>query len=610
MNFLKKNFILISIIFLALFLRINFDTFVPGYNFDELAMVSIAKLSFPFEIIIKSAKLDYHAPLYYLLIHPFTYLDSEWLCLRFLNIFISILNIIVFYLIGKELKNKQLGIFLALFLTVNHLQISISNFVKFYALCFLLISLIILFLIKIFKGKNKYLELGILNFLYILSATFGIIYSLIQYLFLFFKFKKDRKNILKSASIAFFGFILYLPILFTQAKIALNNIISPHGAYQKIDIVVLYELLNDYFSPLINCACNVPTIHSISFIGDIKNTFLNGQIDYISIFSLLFLSIIPIGIIIYLFIKNKNKIVQNLAIIALSYLIIFIILSSLQVVGFVSLYVYPFGLIVFVICINSLSELKNKKMAYILFGYLIFIQLVITNCYPIEKRNEEQVKTYFGIETYLKENKKNTYIMTSGARFLKEYYKNENIFSFDFEHTGLSHDKTIAKMIYGEDFIKKVNRKNVKELITPIIKENKINQEFEKYITENLINKLKKGDTIIYVFNAELSPFLLQDSELNNFLNKKYTQKAGGIEVFSNNTIKQAEISDISTTFCNEHLIRILDKNFKRIKIEQYLRHKNGNYFKYSDITDFNKNTQWIAKNALGGWIFITYVKQ
>ena len=302
---------------------------------------------------------------------------------------------------------------------------------------------------------------------------------------------------------------------------------------------------------------------------------------------------------------------QNLAIIALSYLIIFIILSSLQVVGFVSLYVYPFGLTAFVICINSLSELKNKKMAYILFGYLIFIQLIITNCYPIEKRNEEQVKTYFGIETYLKENKKNAYIMTSGARFLKEYYKNENIFSFDFEHTGLSHDKTIAKLIYGEDFIKKANRKNVKELITPIIKENKINQEFEKYITENLINKLKKGDKIIYVFNAELSPFLLQDSELNNFLNKKYTQKAGGIETFNNEkTIKQAEISDISTTFCNEHLIRILDKNFKRIKIEQYLRHKNGNYFKYSDITDFNKNTQWIAKNALGGWIFITYVKQ
>jgi len=241
MQFIKRNYILILIILLSLFLRINFDTFVSGYNFDELAMVSIAKSKFPFEILIKSAQLDYHAPLYYLLIHPFTYLNNEWIYLRFFNIFISVLNIIVFYLIGKEIKNKKLGIFLALFLAVNHLQISISNFVKFYVLCFLLISIIFLYLIKIFKGKNKYIELGFLNFLYILSATFGIIFSSIQYLYLFIKYKNNRKNIIKSAFIALFGFVLYLPILLTQAKTALNNIISPHGAYQKIDLLVLYD---------------------------------------------------------------------------------------------------------------------------------------------------------------------------------------------------------------------------------------------------------------------------------------------------------------------------------------------------------------------------------
>ena len=201
--------------------------------------------------------------------------------------------------------------------------------------------------------------------------------------------------------------------------------------------------------------------------------------------------------------------------------------------------------------------------------------------------------------------------MTSGARFLKEYYKKEKIFSFDFEHTGLSHDKKIAELIYGKDFIKKANRKNIKELIKPIIQKNLPNSEFEKNILNNIIDKLKKDDEITYVFNAELSPFLLQDNELDYFLKQKYLQKAGGAETFNDNkTIKQAEISDISTTYCNKRLIKILDKNLKRKKIEQYLRTKEGKYFKYSEFTTFNKNTEWIAKNALGGWIFITYVKQ
>ena len=79
MSYLKKNLILISIFLVAIELRLNYDIFINGYNFDEIAIVSIAKQNFPLEIFKKISSLDYHAPLYYLIIHPFTYLQNEWI---------------------------------------------------------------------------------------------------------------------------------------------------------------------------------------------------------------------------------------------------------------------------------------------------------------------------------------------------------------------------------------------------------------------------------------------------------------------------------------------------------------------------------------------------
>ena len=69
MDFLKKNVFLILILLLGFILRFNQDIFMPGFNYDEFAMASIARASFPFGILKNCANLDYHAPLYYLIIH-------------------------------------------------------------------------------------------------------------------------------------------------------------------------------------------------------------------------------------------------------------------------------------------------------------------------------------------------------------------------------------------------------------------------------------------------------------------------------------------------------------------------------------------------------------
>ena len=136
MSFIKKNIYLILIFILAIFLRLNYDLLIKGYNFDEIAIMSVAKQAFPFEIIKTMATIDYHAPLYYFVAHPFTYLENEWHYLRFLNLIFSILNIYVFYKIGTLLKNKNLGYLLALFLTASHIQITTVSLIKFYCMSY------------------------------------------------------------------------------------------------------------------------------------------------------------------------------------------------------------------------------------------------------------------------------------------------------------------------------------------------------------------------------------------------------------------------------------------------------------------------------------------
>ena len=184
MGFLRKNFLLILIFILAIFLRLNNDIFILGYNFDEIAMISVARQNFPFEIIKTIGEIDYHAPLYYFIVHPFTYFENESINLRLLNFVISLINIYVFYKIGSLINSKKTGLILASIITVNHLAISTVSFVKFYCLCFLLISINTYYLIKILRKDSRYLKFAITNFFLILSHTLVFIFVFLEYLFL------------------------------------------------------------------------------------------------------------------------------------------------------------------------------------------------------------------------------------------------------------------------------------------------------------------------------------------------------------------------------------------------------------------------------------------
>ena len=105
MEFLKKNYILILIFILGAFLRINIDTFALGCNFDEFAIMSLAKLDI-LSMLKAIATLDYHAPFYYFFAHIVSNFEHKFIILRLFNAFISTLNIYLFYKIGKRNRPK------------------------------------------------------------------------------------------------------------------------------------------------------------------------------------------------------------------------------------------------------------------------------------------------------------------------------------------------------------------------------------------------------------------------------------------------------------------------------------------------------------------------
>ena len=612
-----RNYKLIAIIFLAAFLRINYDTFIPGYNYDEIAIMSTAVQSFPFGIIKTAAENDYHAPLYQLIVHFFTHLTPEWVYIRLFNVLLSLINVYVFYKIGCLIKNKNTGYLCALVITVNHLAISTSSFVKFYALAFLLVSISLYYFIKILKYNNGYNKLGIANLFLILTSTYGFIFVFLEYFYLFFK--KNNTRLYKSILISLIGFILYLPILSKQIWLNHTNIFSPHSYYVEFAPVSLYNALNDFFGPLLNYCCNLTTIVGLSVLLQFITSVKSGNIQIHYLIEFILFSIIPVTIAIIFIFKSikENCIVKEINIISLMFFVVFILLTKLEFTGFVPIYMYPMAIILLASIGIGIDDFKHKKLAICLFIVYLFSNLFISNCYPPDKREYLTPKIYNCFEQFYSENKNAKVIATSGGRFLKKYYKNKDIFEFDNEKMRGNFQREYISLIYGKEIGEKINKKNAYDLIKPIILTRYRCPDFEKYFVENVYNKVNKGERVFLAFSAEDDTSFLE--KYKNY--SKWLKKMKYDYHLSKATIKEALSNDVDCVDTSiltqamegqsyEYLIDLLEKYFKRQGFVQYTRDNNDNWIKIFEDRTNKYSTLYLAQNATNSWIFVEYQKQ
>ena len=68
-------------------------------------------------------------------------------------------------------------------------------------------------------------------------------------------------------------------------------------------------------------------------------------------------------------------------------------------------------------------------------------------------------------------------------------------------------------------------------------------------------------------------------------------------------------MEDIIMSYSYQYLIELIDDNFKIINVQQYSPFVFNKWKMVYENENFNKNTMWLAKNVVNGWIFVTYEK-
>ncbi len=217
MSFIKKLLqnrknhipILLLLLLLGMVLRLYRLGFFSLWFDEALCAIQIASL----RQIWQGTAMGSLPPLYYILLHFWSYIGENEFILRLLSTIFSLLSIYVIYAVGKVIVNKNMGLICALLLSISPLHIYYSQEVKMYTLFPLLTILSILFLIKILRADS--LSLWILfiitTVLSLYTHYFALFNIFAENIFIFF-FQKDNRKLIKKWFVAQCTIILlFLP---------------------------------------------------------------------------------------------------------------------------------------------------------------------------------------------------------------------------------------------------------------------------------------------------------------------------------------------------------------------------------------------------------------
>jgi mannosyltransferase len=210
--------ILISLTLFGFFLRF----YNLGFNslwLDEAATYTMSKPGF-FEIWNISRSGDFHPPLFHWTEHLMLTFGQNEFVLRAVPALLGILTIPVFYLIGKEFRDKNVGIISATLLTVSYFGIYYSQEAYSYSMVLFVFSLVILFYLRALRTDDitAWVLLGILSALafwthYYVFVGLGVIYlhALISF---YGRLKKGIREV-KNLVVAIVTMtVIILPLLF------------------------------------------------------------------------------------------------------------------------------------------------------------------------------------------------------------------------------------------------------------------------------------------------------------------------------------------------------------------------------------------------------------
>lgn len=148
---------------------------------------------------------------------------------RFYSLFFGVVAIYFTYLLGKEIRNKNTGLYAALILSVNYFHLFYSQEARVYTMYMAFATLSFLHLIKFLKNANNKTAVyyGLFSLLMILSHFFGLFVlvsqAVIVALWCLYKKTNVKTIIIKgliSVLIIVVGFLPVLPILLFLSKVS------------------------------------------------------------------------------------------------------------------------------------------------------------------------------------------------------------------------------------------------------------------------------------------------------------------------------------------------------------------------------------------------------
>lgn len=486
----KDKIIFGLVVLMAIILRLLFIDKPAGFWHNEMVMYNQTVAGGPLDIIRASVQADVHFPLYQLMLAVWIKVFGNGdIVIRLFSVLGGVLNVIVAFLVGKEIKDDKTGNIFATLTAINATLIFYSQEVKFYIFLALFVTASLYFLIKILKYNKiqDYLGYVIINAAIIYTFTIGVLYVIAQGLVALVYIILKNKEKLKNFVIA--NVVLVLSIL-PFAIFVLTHMGKYEGAAWIFtsNIFTTFVLIQNYFTPCLIAVYNNPQVYIPTF----------------GIIQLLFLYI-PIGIAFFSMYKAIRTDKQNwyLLIIPILFLLFETILcmnSGLRMLTrYTIMAIPPFLLLASI----GLNNLKSKT-----FKIFITYLILINSFYLIASPNS-------AVRGYRELGEKPTAIVlnqnkiTDSDTIVLALRKNDFDKYVNFDGKKFS----ILQDFVHEPYAMKDSSDKYEKYMDYVLDTSRINPEFEKDFITRVISPMKKHDRLFYIWDENYNSFPLKSEE-------------------------------------------------------------------------------------------------
>ncbi len=503
-SYIKKNYIeviSVSIItILALVLRLIVIKNYGDLWLDELYSWYFAKQKFVFGTVWELLKQDLHMPLYFVILHFWMKIFGKSdISMHLCTILVSIPLIPLSFYLMKNLFNKTAGYFAAVLFAINTFCIYYSVEVRFYGLVFVLTLLSAFYFVKMVENPEKKNSLGFIISHSLLMYTFSItplltlFYGIVGGLYLLNKNKSFLNEYCKR-------FYLIIAIAVPAVIFNIYNIIVMHKNFCSFskdiyffDWKILCDILENYF-----------TSQNVQIVTGALNFYANMFEHIHEGFYLIFV-LVPILVGIGGLLKSlcsKNEKLYLFLCPSILFLISALLLASVGAISFLTKYssiVYP--VIICAVC-YGLSKFNLKIISYSIFVLFVLLNIVSVLLQPMSVYNlhrKELGNLTQVMNDIIKPREDDIFIIPYSGNKVMRYIPKGKLLHFFADDAILLKDEESKSFYFDELFKKELNRGNVKHYLQPDLSEGKPFVLYHIILHDNQIDKMKKGQRLIFV---------------------------------------------------------------------------------------------------------------